>query len=472
MKPICKNLRLAKRNAQKHLCSWIRKNGRFQLWFSVTWCVLTALLVFTFLGWLWVAPPEGQTKQSWLDRFLIIWQIDAPSNNLEIVKVAFTAIGGLGGIVYLVIRYRERTDAEEELIRKEQETADRRLNDAVQQLGSESPQVRIAGVYAIADVADTYLGHYKQRAVDILAGYLRTDRGSKEEGTFKDAAVESTILQIFSDHLKKDRKDSWGKPGTLQSKNGNHKSDQTGNEIKEAHNETQSKPQKQNQVKDGELKKVQVLDEEKLWCECNIDLHGAVIHEKLDFSSVSVAKIILENSRFIGDVQFPDACFSEAARFHRAEFKGAVWFYGTRFKGSAGFDGATFEGPAVFHGARFEDDAWFYGARFEGFAVCSLDGARFKGPAAAFDGAAFEGNAAFDGATFVGAAQFQRAAFVGDAGFNEVTFYEVPLFEDAVFEGVALFSQAKIKDDGAAEFRSLNKEDLKNVASKILRLAE
>lgn len=254
MKPICKNLRLAKRNAQKHLCSWIRKNGRFQLWFSVTWCVLTALLVFTFLGWLWVAPPEGQTKQSWLDRFLIIWQIDAPSNNLDIVKVALTAIGGLGGIVYLVIRYRERTDAEEELIRKEQETADRRLNDAVQQLGSESPQVRIAGVYAIADVADTYLGHYKQRAVDVLAGYLRTDRGSKEEGTFKDAAVESTILQIFSDHLKKNWRDRQGN--------------------------------------------VQVVSDEQLWSDCHIDLHGALIHETVDFSSVVIKKLIAQGRSF------------------------------------------------------------------------------------------------------------------------------------------------------------------------------
>lgn len=36
--------------------------------------------------------------------------------------------------------------------------------------------MRIAGVYALADVADTYEGPYHQRVVDILCGYLRTDR--------------------------------------------------------------------------------------------------------------------------------------------------------------------------------------------------------------------------------------------------------------------------------------------------------
>lgn len=125
-----------------------------------------------------------------------------------------TTIGGIGGTGYLVIKYRERASAE-------RAEAEEKLLSAVQQLGSESLQVRIAGVYALADVADTYRGDYRQRVVNILCGYLRTWRGTwetvadvegdaDESATKKvyvshDGAVESTVLEVLSRHLRKRR---------------------------------------------------------------------------------------------------------------------------------------------------------------------------------------------------------------------------------------------------------------------------
>ena len=92
---------------------------------------------------------------------------------MDRIKVTLTALGGVGAVGYLVIKYRERAALE-------RSEADEKLVRAVQQLGDPSPQVRIAGVYALADVTDTYGGPYHQCVVDILCGYLRTDRLLKD----------------------------------------------------------------------------------------------------------------------------------------------------------------------------------------------------------------------------------------------------------------------------------------------------
>ena len=110
--------------------------------------------------------------------------------------------------------------------------ADEKLVRAVQQLGDPSPQVRIAGVYALVDVADTYEGPYHQRVVDILCGYLRTDRllkdanGNTQYFTNKggtpdhnnpisaDGAVEPTILSVLASHLKTTSKNSFERKTT------------------------------------------------------------------------------------------------------------------------------------------------------------------------------------------------------------------------------------------------------------------
>ena len=175
----------------------------------LVWVVL-ALAVFTVLGWLWGKGPL------WSDRWLTNWRgAGAGASPLDVVKVSLTTIGGIGGTGYLVIKYRERASAERAERDAEQDRAEQRLLSGVQQLGSGSPQVRIAGVYSLADVADTYRGEYRQRVVSILCGYLRTQRGeretavseqdgpeqSSEEKVNHDGAVESTVLEVLIRHL-------------------------------------------------------------------------------------------------------------------------------------------------------------------------------------------------------------------------------------------------------------------------------
>ena len=185
---------------RKQLHSWRHKNALFCTIF--VWVLLT-VVAYTILNWIW---GNHGISSGWSLR-------QDNSTQLERIKTSLTIIGGIGAIGYLVIKFRERSALE-------RGEADEKLVRAVQQLGDASPQVRIAGVYALADVADTYEGPYHQRVVDILCGYLRTDRLLKdangeiryainEDGLLdydhplsSDGPVESAILSIIASHLR------------------------------------------------------------------------------------------------------------------------------------------------------------------------------------------------------------------------------------------------------------------------------
>ena len=323
----------------------------------LVWVVL-ALVVFTVLGWLWGEGPLW----SW-QRWLTNWRgASAGASPLDVVKVSLTTIGGIGGTGYLVIKYRERASAERAERDAEQDRAEQKLLSGVQQLGSGSPQVRIAGVYSLADVADTYRGEYRQRVVSILCGYLRTQRGewetavSKQDGPEQssekkvyvshDGAVESTVLEVLVRHLRKRRE-------------------------KTKHREAVT----------------QLVEDDQLWCDCTIDLHDAVLTEIADF----------ERATF-NDADFERATFKRYASFWGATFNHYANFQGATFKRDANFQDATFTN-ANFWRATFKRDANFWRATFTN---------------ADFWRATFNHNANFQDATFTNAnfwdATFSRSA--------------------------------------------------------------
>ena len=119
----------------------------------------------------------------------------------SIAATSLTIVGGVGAVAYLVIKYQERQQAgrdEERAKREECREEDRLVNtkmqDAVDQLGSDRASTRIAGVYALTDVADTYGGGYRQRVVDILCGYLRSDRETYPLGADGKSATDQPSL--------------------------------------------------------------------------------------------------------------------------------------------------------------------------------------------------------------------------------------------------------------------------------------
>ena len=385
-----------KKLSQKCKAAWRRcKEEMGRLFVAIAIWVVLAIGAFLVATW-------------WLGRVLP-WQLklDSETQAESIVKIALTLVGGVGAVAYLVIKYQERQQAgrdEERAKREEDREKDRLVNtkmqDAVDQLGSDRASTRIAGVYALTDVADTCGGGYRQRVVDILCGYLRSDRETYLLGADgkpatdqprpgdADKAVESTIFSVMRDHLRKERRN-----------------DKTGEPIVR-----------------------QAVDDDQLWCDCAFDLHGATFHEAVD----------LTYSTFECVPCFRGTKFERRANFRGATFAGDADFHETYFAGGADFDGAAFAGGADFRGARFAGNADFGWARFVNDA--DFEGALLPG-VADFRVADFAGGADFCVAAFAGGADFRGAAFAGGADFCGAAFTGVANFGGAKFSGSAAFSR-------------------------------
>ena len=317
---------------------------RWKLLATIVVWVLLAVVTFTVLGWMW-----GSGSYFSLRRILVNWIGDElRAEPFERIKVSLTMIGGVGAVGYLVIKYRERAGVE-------RNEADTKLLSAVQQLGSESPQVRIAGVYSLADLADTYGSSYHQRVVNILCGYLRVERGcwnsldgaevrgrevkdtSELYYATNDGPVESTILDVLARHLRKERVDSYSC----------------------------------RQVK-------QVVADDQLWCDCEIDLHGAHFVERVCFGGITCRWLNASGVQFHNYLNLGMSTFVESASFHGALFSDEAHFAGARFRAFANFNKATFRGYATFSRALFGGDARFRGIKFERGGFGNFGGARFN----------------------------------------------------------------------------------------------
>lgn len=314
-------------------------------WTIVTWVGL-AIVVFTLLGWLW----GTGSYFSWR-RLFTNWAGNEPRDEpLELVKVSLTTVGGIGAVSYLVIKYRERASAERNEV-------DAKLLSAVQQLGSNSPQVRIAGVYALTDVADTYRNSYRQRVVDILCGYLRTERGHWESvrevvdaqttGTeteadcgpryvTTDGPVESTILAVLARHLRKTRIDS-----------------RTHRRIE------------------------QEVNDDQLWCDCEIDLHDTHFTERVVLTGITCRRLNAHDVHFDDYASMASSTFTESVSFCRAVFSGEACFSRSIFHNFANFNEVIFKDHAWFNGSYFTDDARFRGIRHKKYKL-NFGGARFN----------------------------------------------------------------------------------------------
>jgi len=92
---------------------------------------------------------------------------DEPAAKIDVYKTALAGVTGIGGAVALVVAYRRQRDAEQSRFVE-------RFGAAAAQLGDQDVAVRIAGVYAMAGVADECSDRSRrQQCIDVLCGYLR-----------------------------------------------------------------------------------------------------------------------------------------------------------------------------------------------------------------------------------------------------------------------------------------------------------
>lgn len=293
---------------------------------------------------------------------------------LDIIKIALAVVGGIGGAVALVVAYRKQRLAEEDNYRaREANERDRqaarrediklyveRFTTAAGQLGNESAAVRLAGVHALAALADDWEGG-RQMCIDVLCAYLRMPPAPEPDAQADPAAhtawlamgeVRATIWRLIAAHLKADAPIPW------------HGAD--------------------------------------------LDFTGVTITTDLDFT----------NAVFSGTIRFTGAMFAGSrVDFRNAEFTGAIYFSGARFTGDkVYFDDARFTGGRVdFYGAAFaRGRVGFVSAKFTGGEVCFVD-AEFTGGRVDFRWAEFaDGDVDFIGARFTGGeVGFVGARFVG-----------------------------------------------------------
>ncbi|NKY85852.1 pentapeptide repeat-containing protein [Nocardia veterana] len=333
----------------------------------------------------------------------------AGGSPIDVTKLAFTVVGGVGGVVALVIAYRRQRDLEQGRFVE-------RFGAAAAQLGATDVAVRIAGVYAMAGVADESEGLRRQQCIDVLCGYLRLpvppeagvghltkeivkhpaaedypEREQHLEYRQNDSEVRKTIVRVLAAHLRR---------GTAYR-----------------------------------------------WSDNDFDLSGARL-EDADFRGAEFfGEVSFRRATFSGDTSFENAVFAADVSFQRARFEAEASFRGANFLSSVSFETAVFSGYASFEGATMRADASFRRSEFGGAAW--FQGATFTGPAGfqaavfcantSFEGAAFSARVSFRSAVFADNAWFQGACFPGGLSFRNAAFRARAAFQDAAFEAETSF---------------------------------
>lgn len=316
---------------------------------------------------------------------------------LELIKVSLTMVAGLGGVVALTVAYRKQALAERDEQRTQEASFRDRYGAAAAQLGHDDPAVRLAGVYALANLADDWHAQ-RQQCVDVLCAYLRLPwnphhnptnpmisrvverpgaegEGPKEKTTTTygypdqsgEVEVRKTILRVLADHLK-----------------GPHSEG------------TDSSPRPPGS-----------------WSDVDLDLTGATL-PPFEWQQVTTK-----------------------AHFDKVIFTGDVWFSGATFTGGASFGSATFFGNARFDRVNVTGNTWFGDATFNLFA--------------SFDETIFDGNADFIWSTFTEPSSFRKATFNGDADFEHVTFTQSTRFHKTTFTKTALFEEVTFSSTAGFE---------------------
>jgi len=300
------------------------------------------------------------------------------------------------------------------------------------QLGHAISAPRLAGVHAMADLADDW-PEKRQNCVDVLCGYLRMpykpDPGQEapepERLAFQASReVRHTVIRVLAAHLKDDAAVSWQGLnldfGCVAFDGG----DFSGAVFSGGH----------------------------------VSFAGAAFSGQVGFGGAvfSGGEVSFVGATFSdGEVSFDGAEFSDGeVSFALAQFSGgSVGLSNTRFSGSqVSFDDALFSGGTVsFSNAGFSGGTVsFARAGFSGGMV-SFDGAGFSGSQVSFDGAGFSGSqVSFDGAEFSGSqVSFARAEFSGWIDGVWVNYVRAEFSGGEVSFDGAGFSGGKVSFDGA-----------------------
>lgn len=331
---------------------------RLSLHVLVTVCLagLTAMVLWDFFAARFPSPLPADLK-------------------VDVVRLVMYVIAGLGGVVALVIAYRrqrlgEAAAALEQAADAREQT--KAFNDqfaaAAEQLSSDKAANRLAGVYAMASLADDW-DEGRQTCINVLCAYIRMPYDPPEQAPELDNS-----------------------------------------EARKEHQDRRAEQQVRRTVLDvvGERLRADPVNG-KTWHGHDFDFSGAVIGGG-DLHAIKVIG---------GRVSFAEAEFSGGrVSFAEAEFSGGeISFSGAEFSGGKiSFNSSGFSGAEVsFSWAAFlESDVHFTWAVFSGGNVY-FNAAGFCGGGVYFFGAVFSGAEIHcNGALFSGGqVDFREALFSG-----------------------------------------------------------
>ncbi|MEV7395441.1 pentapeptide repeat-containing protein [Streptomyces sp. NPDC091215] len=130
----------------------------------------------------------------------------------DVIKTSVTVLTLIGAVLAGIYAYRKQLLAEGDAHRADASQLADRYTTAAEQLGHERAAVRLAGVYALARLADDW-EEQRQVCVDVLCAYLRMpynpDPTATEHKT-GEREVRHTIIRVIRDHLQNpDAPTSW-----------------------------------------------------------------------------------------------------------------------------------------------------------------------------------------------------------------------------------------------------------------------
>ena len=316
-------------------------------------------------------------------------------DSVSVLQLVFASVAGAGALVALIVAYRRQKVAEADSAHDRSRVFNERFTAIAAQLGDDRPAIRLAGVHAMAGLADDWRAN-RQTCVDVLCAYLRLpyepepeeQAPAPERLAFQASReVRHTVIRVITAHLKD---------------------------------------------------------------------HAAVSRQGLNFDFTGV---VFDGGDFIGakfsrgTVNFGGADFSGGTvNFIATEFSGGtVDFRSAKFSGgTVDFGGAKFSGGEVnFGDAKFSGgEVRFVATEFSGGTVDF--GAEFSGGRASFGVAKFSGGTVdFGGAKFSGGeVSFGLAEFSG----GTVDFVRAEFSGSEVSFGLAEFSGGTVDVSAAADW--------------------
>jgi uncharacterized protein YjbI with pentapeptide repeats len=293
-------------------------------------------------------------------------------------------------------RRQEQQDIEK--VRRDERSADQlskslenlqsRFVDSSAQLGHTSAAIRLAGAYAMSQLASEWNDlAQRQSCVDVLCAYLRMParRTASGEHDSEEQEIRNSIVRLIAQRLQAD---TMGR-----------------------------------------------------WSGVDIDLSWAIL-DACNFDGIVVDGVVrMVGTKFEGDSSFKSAYFNGLVEMQEVIAEGSLVFTSTQFRGGARFSNASLGGHSSFSRATFGRSSDFFATTFESVAVFSS--ATFDA-LVDFSRARFLGTSRFLSATFTGDVKFEFTHFHDEVIFSKSVFGRGVGFVSAQFLGPAFFVECTV----------------------------